>query len=277
MPIAEITGTDLYYEERGQGPVCLAMHGGLGMDHQYLLKTLTPLERRMRMVYYDHRCNGRSGRPAIETLTIEQLADDADRLAEHLGADQAVVFGHSYGGFVAQELALRHPGRVRALILADTTPGQLGMTESPDDEQGEPPPAELMEAWSAQPATDVEFAASMDRLMAFYLHRADPTVVAAVTEGTIFSVEANVRSMSVLGEWSSVDRLGQVAVPVVLLVGKYDYATSPPQSYRIANRVGDAEVHVFGESGHFPWIEEQEAFFGALGSWLDRQGIQERR
>src|SRR6266511_3248237 len=143
MPTVAVNGTTLWYEVLGEGPTCLVMHGGLGIDHQLSRPVTERLAGRLRLVFYDHRGNGRSGRPPLETLTIEQLADDADALARRLGAGPVLVFGWSYGGFVAQELAVRHPGRVAGLVLTGTTPGQLGTTEDPDDDQGPPPPPEL--------------------------------------------------------------------------------------------------------------------------------------
>jgi pimeloyl-ACP methyl ester carboxylesterase len=88
----------------------------------------------------------------VETFTIEQAADDAAVLLDHLGADRAVVLGHSYGGFIAQELALRHPDRLAGLVLVDTTPGQLGRTEDPGLDQGPRPPREFVDLITDEPS-----------------------------------------------------------------------------------------------------------------------------
>jgi len=273
MPGATVNGTELYYETRGMGPACLALHGGLGFDHQYLKRTLTPLETRLRMVYFDHRGNGRSGRPPIETLTMEQLADDAAALMDVLGIEAAVVLGHSYGGFVAQEFALRHPGRLRGLVLIDTTPGQLGGSESPADEQGPPIPAEMAELMSTAPGSDAEFEALAPRMLPFYLHSRPVADLEALVEGAVLSATAMVRGFEVLAGWSSVDRLSTVTAPALLLWGKHDLVCSLPQAYRIARRLPTAEVEIFEQSGHFPWIEEPGAFFAALESWLARHSL----
>ena len=110
-------------------------------------------------MFFDQRGNGRSGRPPTETLTIEQLADDVAGLADYLGLDRFFVFGHSYGGFVAQEFDIRHPERVAGLVLVGTAPGQLGSDETADEYQGQTPPAELITLLNSEPETDADWAA----------------------------------------------------------------------------------------------------------------------
>lgn len=270
MATAELNGTSIWYEQEGTGPPCLVLHGGLGVDHTLYQSSITPLAERLRLVYLDHRGNGRSGRPPTDTITMEQLADDAAALARHLGLEHVVVLGHSYGGFVAQELALRHPQLVSALILIDTTPGQLGATERPDDDQGPPPAPELVEAMSVIPSTDDELAVGMRDLFRFYLRRLDPAEIEPVLAATIFDVQAMIRGFEVLAGWSAVDRLHAIAAPTLVLAGRHDVFTSWPQSVRIASRISGAEMVVFEDSGHMPWLDEPDRFFEVVGEWLDR-------
>jgi proline iminopeptidase len=98
MPVAHLNDTELFYVEVGEGLPCLVMHGGLGGDHSSLHPWLDPLGDVMRLVYYDHRGNGRSGRPRSESITFEQLCADADALREHLGFEEIAVLGYSFGG-----------------------------------------------------------------------------------------------------------------------------------------------------------------------------------
>ena len=65
MPVAHLNDTELFYVEVGEGTSCLVIHGGLGLDHGELPPWLDPLGDAMRLVYYDHRGSGRSGRPPI--------------------------------------------------------------------------------------------------------------------------------------------------------------------------------------------------------------------
>ncbi len=268
MTDVTVNGTTLYYTETGQGPTALVMHGGLGVDHT-TYRGLDMFADRLRLVYYDHRHNGRSGRPPLETLTMEQLADDAAVLAKEVSDEPVIVIGHSYGGFVAQEFALRHPDLVKALILVDTTAGQLGDGEDPDAYQGPPPPDEWVAVVSDPPTDDEGMAKVFPELLPYYLKPGtDPAPVRAAMADTIYSGGAAARSMEVLAQWSSVDRLPKIAVPVLVLVGAHDRITSPPQALRIADRIPDSTVVEFADSGHFPWVEEPERFNEVVRSFL---------
>ena len=268
MALAEINGTSIWYQQVGDGPVRLFMHGGLGFDHTHFRPEFDALAGDHQVVYYDHRGNGRSGRPPLDTLTMEQLADDAAALLDHVGVDRATVIGHSYGGFIAQEFALRQPDRLDGLVLIDTTPGQLGEGETADN-QGPPPPAELVELMSVPPANDDEFAAMAPKTFPFYFHRPEQVDFEDHFGGIIFAAGAMMQSMMALAGWSAVDRLGTITAPTLVLCGRHDVVTSYPQAERIAARIPGAELHIFEDSGHFPWLEEPEAFFGVLRTWLE--------
>lgn len=271
MPCAEVNGTTLHYEAVGEGPVCLVMAGWPGVDSAYLRPGLDRLGDRLTLVYYDHRGSGRSGRPPPDTITVEQLADDADALADELGAPQLLVLGHFHGGSVAQELALRHPERVTGLLLVAATPGELGGDESLADDLDVPPaPVEVDVLQRVPPATDDELAATMRALAPYFSHQDGAVDPEALFGGAIFDARTAGRWMQAVGWWSAVDRLPQVVAPALLLVGRHDVFCPPQQSRRIARRLVDVEVVVLEDSGHLPWLEEGESFSASIAGWLDR-------
>ena len=267
-----VDGVDLWVQRDGTGPPCLVLHGGLGVDHTLYRATLTELLPRWELVFVDQRGNGRSGRPAVSTITMEQLADDAAHVVEHLGLAPAIVLGHSYGGFVAQELVLRHPEVVRALILVGTGPGQLGVGEDPADGRGAALPDEAAALLATAPADDEELAVAVGRLLPFYLHRRSVDEVAPLLGATVFSRDAMVRGFEVLAGWSAVDRLHSVSVPTLVIVGEHDIFTSPPQARRIASRIAGAQLAELADSGHFPWLDEPERFRTVVGDWFTTLG-----
>jgi pimeloyl-ACP methyl ester carboxylesterase len=119
MPEQVANGCRLYYEEHGEGDPILCIHGG-GSSAVMWERAVAELARLGRVIAYDRRGCARSERPQpYERTTVAEQADDAAALLEALAAAPAVVIGRSYGGAVAIDLALRHPGRVRALVLLE--------------------------------------------------------------------------------------------------------------------------------------------------------------
>lgn len=260
-------GAELFVERVGSGPPVLMLHGGLGVDHSYFRPDFDQLADICEVVYLDHRGNGRSDE-AQDPTTIESLADDAAGVIRSLVGRSAVV-GHSFGGFVAQELALRHPDVVEKLVLLSTTPGQLGTADDPEGYQGAPPPPELAEILSQPPSTDEDYAAVMRRLASYYMY-GDPGPLADRMSDVRFRVRPMLEGFQSLATWSSADRLGDLSIPLLLIVGDHDHFTSHPQSERIARLVPQSELHVIAGSGHFPWLEAPEECFGLLRSFLAR-------
>jgi proline iminopeptidase len=263
-----VNGVDLFVARDGSGPPCLVLHGGLGVDHTMYRASLNGLVDGHELIYFDQRGNGRSGRPPLSTMTMEQLADDAAALVGRLDLPPPVVLGHSFGGFVAQELVLRHPASVRALILVDTSPGQLGAGEDPEDGRGADLPAEAAAVLAEPPTDDDALAAGMRRLLPFYLHQRDVAEVAGMMSATVFSRDAMVRGFELLAGWSAVDRLHAITTPTLVIVGRHDVFTSPPQARRIASRIAGARLVEFADSGHFPWLDEPDRFRDVVSEWL---------
>src|SRR5438105_2871147 len=119
MPEATINGIRLYYEEHGEGPPILCIHG-TASSAMVWGSSIEPLAALGRVIIYDRRGCTRSERPQpYERTLISEHADDAAALLLELDAVPAVVVGRSYGGEVGIDLALRYPDRVRALVLLE--------------------------------------------------------------------------------------------------------------------------------------------------------------
>ncbi len=118
MTTMSIRDVSLYVQVIGQGYPLVLMHGGPGLDHTSLL-ALRPCADQFTLIFYDHRCNGRSD-GSVASMTWENLTADAEALRQRLGFDKWAVLGHSFGGNVALEYALRYPQSLSHLILMDT-------------------------------------------------------------------------------------------------------------------------------------------------------------
>src|SRR5512146_2784361 len=116
MPIRDVR---LFAEVVGRGYPLALMHGGPGGDHWTMLP-FRQLTDRFTVVFYDHRCNGRSTGAPVTSMTWDNLTADADALRRKLGFERWAVLGHSFGGNVALEYALRYPDSLSHLVLLDT-------------------------------------------------------------------------------------------------------------------------------------------------------------
>ena len=195
MPAVDVNDTSLYYERVGSGLPCIALHGGLGMDHTYLKHSFGPLSDVLDLIYVDQRGNGRSARPPLETITMQQLADDVRALADALGLDGFALLGHSFGGFVALEAATTFPERLTHLFLLDTSPGGFEPTaaelaERPDPASVTPSAREAMQRFfSRVPGSDEEFRELLPEIAPAYMHRGDPALIADALSGAILDAE----------------------------------------------------------------------------------------
>jgi proline iminopeptidase len=276
MAEAAVNDTRLYYIEDGSGVPCLVMHGGLGLDHTLYKRSLGSLAEDCRLLFYDQRGNGRSERPPLETITIPQLAEDAEALRQHLNLESMTVMGHSYGGFVALEYATRYPERLSHLILLDTSPGVFEPTadelaERGDDSWITPQVRHALEVFGGPPPVDDEdFASKLAEMAPAYMRTISPEVLLSFMEGAVLDAKAMIRGFEVLEGWSVVDKLERITCPTLVVCGRYDLFTPPECSKRLATAIPGAELVWFEQSGHMPWLEEPDAFFDSVKDFLRR-------
>lgn len=128
-----INGTRLFFDVDGaafvpdgprmrEKPTLLLLHGGPGGDHSTFKPAFTPLADIAQLVFLDHRGNGRSDYGDPATWNLPQWGDDVRAFCDALGIVRPIVLGYSFGGFVAQSYATRHPEHPGKLILLSTSP-----------------------------------------------------------------------------------------------------------------------------------------------------------
>jgi proline iminopeptidase len=273
--LTSVNGTTLFSESLGQGRAMLVLHGGLGFDHTYFRPFLDPLAEQLRLVYLDHRSHGRSGRPPIETLTHEQLVADAEGIRTKLGLGKMILFGHSYGGFIALEYALRHQDQLAGLVLACTAPALDYADVVMENAKRRGTPEQLAAVdriFSNQVRTDLELRAAWAAILPLYFVRFDPKLAAELDRVGSYSGAALHRAFAdLVPSYNVLSRLGEIRVPTLILAGRQDWITPVAQGGERLNRgIPGSELVVFERSGHYPFIEEQPAFLSAVRSWVAR-------
>jgi proline iminopeptidase len=274
MTMMRIRDADLFVEVVGEGPPLLLMHGGPGLDHI----SLTPFRQladRHTVVFYDHRCNGRSVAP-IESMTWENLTADADALRERLGFDRWAVLGHSFGGHVALEYAFRYPDRASRLVLLDTAADTWWSQEHAADVlagrgygRRTVGIARRFYKGRVEPGRFVE--ASI-RLLPAYDHRFSLIRFAReMVEGgwrMQARPEALVQGGRLLEGWNVVDRLDEVNVPTLVIAGHDDFLFPPEAQAQLVAGIPDARLQIIERAGHNPQGERTAETIGAVADFL---------
>ena len=251
MASATVDGNEIYFEQRGEGEPLLLIMGMSGTHLSWGEPFLSQLERDFRVTVYDHRGVGNSAR-AVAGYSIADLADDAAGLLDHLGLESSHVLGISMGGMVAQQLALRHPSRVRTLTLGCTYSGGEGsMLTSPDVfgrlgeawQSGDRERA-LRTGWEVNVSSrfasrDEEYAKFKDAALA--LPVAVPVILGQV---------------QAIGGHDVGERLGEISVPSLVVHGTEDQMLSVDNGRMIASRIPGARLEVLDGVGHLFWVEE---------------------
>jgi pimeloyl-ACP methyl ester carboxylesterase len=249
MPSATVNGIELYYERAGHGPPVLFLNGS-GATLADMSALLEVLARSLDVVAHDQRGLGRSAVPP-GPYTMAQYAADALGLLDHVGWARCRVIGVSFGGMVAQELAVTAPGRVERLALLCTSPGGEGGSSYPLHELAELAADRRAEVGAL--LLDSRFSASWlsthpgDRMLARAMaerHRGASSDDAR--RGEMLQLAAR-RHHDVWG------RLGRVTCPTFVAAGRFDGIAPLANSEAIVSAVAGATLHVY-EGGH--------AFFG---------------
>jgi 3-oxoadipate enol-lactonase len=256
MPSATLNGLTFHFERAGSGPPLLFISGTGGDLRVQPNVFASPLHRTFDLLAYDQRGLGRTDKPDIP-YAMADYADDAAALLDHVGWDDALVLGVSFGGMVAQELALRHPSRVKRLVLACTSPGGEGGASYPFHEiehlKGEDRARFLLPisdtrrdaAWAAANAAEYE------KLVE--LGSADPFA------GEPGRAEGAHRQLEARAAHDTWDRLPQIACPTMVAAGRYDGIALPATQEKMAARIPGAELRFF-EGGHLFMLQDREAY-----------------
>ena len=264
MPKAKVGDIHLYYEEHGQGePLLLIM--GLGASTLTWSEQIPVFGREFRVIAFDNRGAGRSDKPAVR-YNIALFADDTAGLMDALRIDSAHVYGQSMGGFIAQELALRHPGRVRTLVLGCTSPCLVAMPPSEkaardNMESAVLPPREAFErcAWTGY--SDAYLAA----------HKDDLWLRSQVEAGLAPPLDALRHHYAVVGGFDARGRVGQIRAPTLIMTGDDDPLVPPENSRFLAEHIPGVELVVFPGGRHAFNVEFEDESNGAVLDFIRRR------
>jgi pimeloyl-ACP methyl ester carboxylesterase len=261
---ARVNGVEMQYDLQGTGEPLVLIHGAQG-DRSMFSGLVPVFAKQFQVLTFDQRGSGQSEKPDMD-YSIALLADDTAALMDHVGFASAHIIGVSMGGMIAQELVLRHPQKVRSLVLGCTTPGgpkavRLG---------GEA----LTKAYSTTPMSAEERGKALAEA-AFtkgYIEQ-HPEIIPAMIEARrqrpIDPVALGHRMKAAYAH-NTYDRLPQIACPTLVITGKDDALISWENSQILADRIPGAQLVLLEPAGHVFWTEQPEQSIEAILTFLNQ-------
>ncbi len=260
-----VNGVEMHYDLQGTGEPLVLIHGAQG-DRSMFSGLVPVFAKQFQVLTFDQRGSGQSEKPDM-AYSIALLADDTAALMDQVGFTSAHIIGVSMGGMIAQELVLRHPQKVRSLVLGCTTPGgpkavRLG---------GEA----LTNAYSTTPMSAEERGKALAEA-AFtkgYIEQ-HPEIIPAMIEARrqrpIDPVALGHRMKAAYAH-NTYDRLPQIACPTLVITGKDDALISWENSRILAERIPGAQLILLEPAGHVFWTEQPEQSLAAILTFLARE------
>lgn len=257
-------GLEIWLETAGSGPPLLFI-GGTGWDLRRTRDPLGPLlTRHFSVALYDQRGQGQSAKPP-GPYAMQDFAQDAVGVLDALGWERAHVVGYSFGGMVAQELAIRHPSRIDRLVLAATTSGGAGGRSYPIEEFVDLPP--VQRARKGLEIADLRFAA----LLMSDPDKAHALIDARARNQTRFLHEPRAREglteqLRARAAHNTYDRLGAISAETLLVAGEFDGQAPMRAVEALAKRIPSSVFHTV--PGAHDFIAENKRFLDLIVSFL---------
>jgi 3-oxoadipate enol-lactonase len=262
MPKIEAGGLDVHYRLDGpEGAPLVTLSHSLAADLAMWRPQVDALSRDYRILRYDIRGHGRTATPH-GPYTLEQLSDDLAALLDALRIERTHLVGLSMGGMIGQLLALREPGRLISLVLADTLavyrPEARAMWQERIDAASGPDGMEPL----VEPTLTRWFTAPFKASRPDVMEEVAAMIRATAPRGFIGCCRA-------LMELDLIGRLPEICLPTLVLVGRQDPTTPVAGAEAIAGAIPGARLVVIEDAAHISNLEQPEAFNAALLSFLD--------
>ena len=258
MPFVTVNKIRLYYELQGIGPRLLYISGTGGDLRRKPNIFDWPPAQQFELLSFDQRGMGQSDKPNIP-YSMQQYADDAAHLLDAVGWDDCMVWGYSFGGMVAQELALRHPQRIRKLVLAATSSGGAGGSSYPLHELQFLSPEKHAERMIELTDTRHHAAWRASHPQAYQSLLEQNLAANKIGAGEPGREIGARRQIEARKLHHTYDRLPQITMPVYLCGGLHDGICPPDNLLAMKKQIAGSTLEFF-DGGHWFFLQDELAF-----------------
>lgn len=271
-----VEGTQLFVRVIGRGEPLLVIHGGPGLDQSYLQPGMNGLAKWFTLIYFDQRASGRSTAALHpDQVSLPLFMSDIDGVREHFGLDRVDILGHSFGGLLAMRYAMDYPDRVGRLILSNSVPASSTLrqqeAESSNARMTDEELAEQAKIFASE-AFKQRASAGFEEYFRFIFKRefADPAKLDQLVLDLPENFAANGALLNGLAtdlqvyDWF--DRLSGIEAPTLVIYGGHE--ASQVSQNLLVKSIPDAKLVILEDCGHFPYIEQPEAYFSSIREFL---------
>ena len=251
-------GIDIHYTIEGEGPWLVLSHS-LACDSSMWDPQMDALKRAYKVLRFDTRGHGKTSAPA-GAYTLDMLADDMKALLDGLHVKHPHYCGLSMGGMIGQTFALKYPGVVKTLVLADTT-----SRYAPEAAQMWADRVKISTEKGMEPLVQ----GTLERWFTEPFRKNHPEIT-----GKVASLIRNTPPAGYAGccqalpKINVTDRLKEIRTPIKVICGEQDAGTPLAMSHEIQRNAPGAELAVIANASHLSNVEQPEAFTAALTSFL---------
>jgi proline iminopeptidase len=282
----------IYYKMMGHGAPLLIVHGGPGASHDYFLPYLLPLMRTNKLVFIDERGGGKSSKLADpKGYTIANMVEDLEAVRQALGLGKISLLGHSFGGALVQAYALKYQKNLSHLILGSTFSSTRELNEALARMKADMDPKDRArinaleaaglfnkgEIWEHGRYSEeyAKLAWGKGYFPYVYFNNPDPTYDPLSGNTSTawdvyremwgsdgeFIVDGNLK------EVEYVDRLHEIKVPTLIIVGEHD-ESDPKMSKEMHEKIAGSELVILPKSGHMTFVDQNEMFLKTVRDFV---------
>ena len=280
----DTNGAIIFYVTIGSGEPLMLLHGGPGASHDYFLPYLLPLAKNRQLILIDQRGSGRSQRLSDQSeYTLDAMVEDVEAVRSALAARKVDLLGHSFGGILAQAVAVRYPDSVRRLILASSgsSASRVNADFSAIKENLDPDLRERIESIEskgiigADGAQLPEYRRLSDKALAPYnyfvrLPAWDETGSAYGWDvlNQMWSAKSDFHIDGNLAGFDFIQQLGKLDIPALVIYGDHDIV-SDTTARQTATALQFSKLVEIPQSAHMTFVDQNAAFIDAVSQFLN--------